>query len=183
MFLNTDDPQSPSDLLRLQSSANASFTVQELHDEIRDIPIDDTHCHPLTFDDSQTTPDDFVERLSLSAFPLHRYFPRGVYKDWKEGNMLNKKSLEKKHDVASIREHVLSHARETIFLRFLIKEMAKFLDCKPNLESVIEARNDHASDYGDYLKRLFSDEKIENDHLDGGIKILYVPFFVRFILH
>lgn len=170
LFLNTNDPQSPSDLLGLRSSANASFTVQELHDEIRDIPIDDTHCHPLTFDDSQTTPDDFVERLSLSAFPLHRYFPRGVYKEWKEGNILNKKSLDKKHDVVSIREHVLSHARETVFLHFLIKEMAEFLDCKPSLESVIEARNDQASDYGNYIKRLFLDGKIENVMLDLGYR-------------
>ena len=37
-------------------------TARALLDELREIPVDDTHCHPLTFDDAQTDPDEFIER-------------------------------------------------------------------------------------------------------------------------
>ena len=40
-----------------------------LYEEMVNFPIDDTHCHPLTDNDARTTPGDFLERMSLAAFP------------------------------------------------------------------------------------------------------------------
>lgn len=154
----------------LTGEASASSTARDLHDEIRAIPVDDTHCHPLTFDDAETTPDDFVERMALSAFPLARYFPSGVYQRWRSGDASVRTGLDAQHDVARTRDRVLSHARETVFFYYLIKELAAFLDCDPTFEAVIEARNGRGRDYAAYMAALFADANIENAMLDMGYR-------------
>lgn len=50
----------------------------------------------------------------------------------------------------------------------MVKEMARFLQCKPNLDAVIEASNDRGSNYWQYVNSLFRDVQIENAMLDTG---------------
>lgn len=145
-------------------------TARALLDELREIPVDDTHCHPLTFDDAQTDPDGFVERLALSAFPMDRYFPAGAYERWRAGDAAERATLDAEFDIAATRARVLEQAGETVFLRYLVKELAVFLDCDPTLEAVIEARNDRGRDYASYLAALFADANIENAMLDTGYR-------------
>ena len=145
-------------------------TALTLLDELREIPVDDTHCHPLTFDDAQTDPDQFVERLALSAFPMDRYFPAGVYERWQAGDATARAALDAEFDVAATRARVLEHAGETVFLRYLVKELATFLACDATLEAVIEARNERGRDYASYLGALFADANIENAMLDTGYR-------------
>lgn len=145
-------------------------TARALLDELREIPVDDTHCHPLTFDDAQTDPDGFIERLALSAFPMDRYFPAGAYDRWRAGDAAERATLDAEFDIAATRARVLEQAGETVFLRYLVKELSAFLDCDPTLEAVIEARNDRGRDYASYLAALFADANIENAMLDTGYR-------------
>lgn len=145
-------------------------TARSLLDDLREIPVDDTHCHPLTFDDAQTDPDRFVERLALSAFPMDRYFPAGVYGRWQAGDASERATLDAEFDIAATRARVLEHAGETVFLRYLVKELAAFLDCDATFEAVIEARNERGRDYASYLGALFADANIENAMLDTGYR-------------
>ena len=145
-------------------------TARALLDELREIPVDDTHCHPLTFDDAQTDPDEFVERLALSAFPMDRYFPVGVYQRWRAGDPTERSALDAQFDIAATRARVIEQAGETVFLRYLVKELAGFLDCDATLDAVLEARNDRGRDYASYLGAMFADAKIENAMLDMGYR-------------
>lgn len=145
-------------------------TARALLDELREIPVDDTHCHPLTFDDAQTDTDRFIERLALSAFPMDRYFPAGVYQRWQAGDAAARSALDAEFDVAATRDRVLEQAGETVFLRYLVKELAAFLDCEATFGAVIEARNERGRDYASYLGALFADANIENAMLDMGYR-------------
>ena len=145
-------------------------TARALLDELREIPVDDTHCHPLTFDDAETDPDEFIERLALSAFPMDRYFPAGVYGRWQAGDPSERATLDAEFDIAATRARVLEQAGETVFLRYLVKELAAFLDCDPTFEAVIEARNERGRDYASYLRAMFADANIENAMLDMGYR-------------
>ena len=145
-------------------------TARALLDELREIPVDDTHCHPLTFDDAQTDPEAFIERLALSAFPMDRYFPAGVYQRWRAGDAAERSALDAEFDIAATRTRVIEQAGETVFLRYLVKELAAFLDCDATFESVIEARNERGRDYASYLRAMFADANIENAMLDMGYR-------------
>ena len=145
-------------------------TARALLGELREIPVDDTHCHPVTFDDAETDPERFIERLALSAFPMDRYFPAGVYERWQAGDAAERAALDAEFDVATTRARVLEQAGETVFLRYLVKELAAFLACAPTFAAVSEARNARGRDYASYLGALFADANIENAMLDMGYR-------------
>jgi len=148
----------------------AARVAAALQDAIDEIPVDDTHCHPLTFGDARTTPDDFIERIALSAFPLPNYFPPGVYEAWRGGDEATRARLDREHDVTTTRRAVLDQARESVFVRFMTKELAAFLGSDATLDAVIEARNDRGRDYAGYLGSMFADARIENAMLDMGYR-------------
>ena len=61
------------------------------------------------------------------------------------------------------------HARETIFIKHLTKELAGFLKCAPKFETVIAARNERArAGYSKYLSDLFRDIHLTNAMVDTG---------------
>jgi hypothetical protein len=53
-------------------------------------------------------------------------------------------------------------------LKYLLKELAGYLGCKPKLGEVIEARNAHGKNYFGYIHDLFRDARIENAMIDTG---------------
>src|SRR5262245_56072379 len=68
-----------ADLAAGAHAASPSGPVAErLSEAIAAMPVDDTHCHPLSDRDAHTTVDGFIERIALSAFPGPNYFPEGV---------------------------------------------------------------------------------------------------------
>ena len=60
------------------------------------------------------------------------------------------------------------HVEHTGFVRFLTKELAGFLGCRPVLAEVIEARNDRGKDYSGYIGSLFRDAGITEVLIDTG---------------
>ncbi|MES0007844.1 amidohydrolase [Mesorhizobium sp. M0062] len=132
------------------------------------MPLDDTHCHLVTDRDAITTPKRFLERISLAGFPFPNYFPEGVYERWLNGDEPTKYALNKEYDIQSKVDGMTSHLSQSVFIRFMTKEMAQFLGCEPSFEAVIEARNDRGSSYWSYVNNLFRDVNYENIIHDTG---------------
>ena len=142
---------------------------EALFEVVNGLPYDDTHCHAITDTDAVTTPQDFLERISLVAFPASSYFPDGIYQSWKDGDESTRAHLDREHGIQSVIDEITYHVRESIFIKALVKELATFLGCKPNLEAVIEARNDRGrSNYWGYVNALFRDVNAANLMIDTG---------------
>ena len=60
------------------------------------------------------------------------------------------------------------HVQHTGFVRFLTKELAGFLGCRPVLAEVVEARNERGRDYDTYIGDLFRDAGITEVLIDTG---------------
>ncbi|TIM56181.1 MAG: amidohydrolase [Mesorhizobium sp.] len=133
------------------------------------LPIDDTHCHLITDQDAVTTPQRFLERISLTGFPIPRYFPDGVYVSWLNGDEKTKYDLNKTFDIQNKVDGITANIAESIFIKFLVKELASYLGCRPTLNEVIEARNERGSDYWSYVNGLFRDTKYKNIMLETGV--------------
>jgi hypothetical protein len=155
----------------LLTEEHFSPAQEDLYEAIRAIPVDDTHTHPMTFRDVSLDADSFLERLALASFPMANYFPPGVYGRWLEAGPAERAALDREHGITPIRADVLSHARETVFVKGLVKELAGLLDCEATLEGVVEARSSQAQgDYASYMGRLFREAGIQNAMLDMGYR-------------
>jgi uncharacterized protein len=155
----------------LLTNTGLTATQEGLHEAFRAMPVDDAHTHPMTFADTALSTDMFLERMALSAFPMASYFPEGVYRRWREGNPDVRGALDSEHGISRIRGDVLRHARETVFMKGMVKEIARFLDCEATLDAVLEARGEHTQrDYDGYVGRLFSSANIGNAMLDMGYR-------------
>ena len=140
-----------------------------LYEEIRAMPVDDSHCHPITEKAATTTPDDFLERISLAAMPAYAYFPDGVYDSWKTGDAATKHDLNNKYGIKAKMDEINYHFQESVFAKYMVKEMAGFMGCTPDLKAVIGARNERGgSDYWTYISDMFRDIKLENAMVDTG---------------
>lgn len=142
--------------------------AEHLYATIKDLPIDDTHCHPISERDAHTTPGAFLERLALAAFPAPAYFPAGVFEQWQTGNQRTRGELDRRYGIQKTLDTINGHFLQTVFAKFMVKEMAGFLNCEPRFEAVIEARNARGSNYRRYINDLFRDAKIENAMVDTG---------------
>ena len=122
----------------------------------------------MTFRDAQTTPDLFIERIALSAMPEAAYFPSGILQKWRDASGEPKVSLDRQYGIEKKLSEIRYHVRESIFLKYLVKDLAGFLHCKPTLEAVIAARNDRGRDYPKYIGDLFRDVHLSNAMVDTG---------------
>lgn len=151
-----------------QSLEKSDPAAARLYAIIKDFPVDDTHCHPISDRDKVMTRDAFIERIALSAFPGPAYFPEGVYDQWHAGDARVRADLDKRYQVGKKLATINNHFGESVFTRFMVKELASFLGCEPRFEAVMEARNAHQKDYYGYVNSLFRDVKIENVMVDTG---------------
>jgi len=149
-------------------SPAARKTAALLHEEIALMPVDDAHCHPVTDRDAHTTPDRFLERISLSGFPAPDYFPAGVYAAWLKGDAAQRRELDQRHGIEKVRAEITYHFGESVFVKYMTKEMAGFLGCKADLATVIAARNERGRNYWAYVNDLFRSARIENAMIDTG---------------
>ena len=145
-------------------------SAERLYATINTYPADDTHCHPLTGGDAITTPDAFLQRISLTAMGAPGYFPPGVFQKWRAGGEDVKRDLDKQYGISKVLAPMTRHIGESVFVKYMVKEMAGFLGCRPTLPDVIEARNARGKDYPRYIHDLFQDVKLENVMLDTGFR-------------
>ncbi|MBC7925169.1 MAG: amidohydrolase family protein, partial [Bryobacteraceae bacterium] len=149
-------------------NAGVERISRDLHQQIEPLPVDDTHCHALTDKDAQTTPDQFLERMALAAMPEARYFPPGVLERWRKADATTRKQLDTQFGIEKTIGEIIFHFRESVFVRFLTKEMARYLRCKPDLQSVIAARNERGRNYAQYIGDLFRDARLAHVMVDTG---------------
>ncbi|UVK48031.1 amidohydrolase family protein (plasmid) [Mesorhizobium sp. AR07] len=140
-----------------------------IFEAVNDLPIDDTHCHIVTDRDAFTTPQRFLERMSLAAFdPIPAYFPAGVYDRWLNGDEATRHDLDKQFGIQNKVGGIVGDIAQSVFVKFLVKELAQFLGCEPKLETVIEARNERGKNYWAYVSSLLRDVNYENVMVDTG---------------
>jgi hypothetical protein len=93
--------------------------------DISGLPVVDAHCHPFV-DEGALTSERFTDLVSLC----------GVSED-------------------TLAAEVQSHRRNSIYVRWLVRQVAEILNCEPALERVVEVRNEAARDYRGYVSRLY----------------------------
>ncbi|SFN92421.1 Amidohydrolase [Bradyrhizobium sp. Rc3b] len=140
----------------------------KVFEAVNNLPIDDTHCHMMTDRDAVTTPQRYVERISLGAYGIAYYFPEGVYDRWLNGDEETRHDLNKALDIQNKVAGITRDIAESVFMKFLVKELSQFLSCEPRLEAVIEARNERGKNYWAYVNSLLRDVNYENIMLDTG---------------
>ncbi|MQV98459.1 amidohydrolase family protein [Sinorhizobium medicae] len=141
----------------------------QIFEAVDAMPVDDTHCHLVTDRDAVTTPKRFLERISLAGYAIPAYFPDGVYDKWLNGDEALRYELNKKYDIQSKVDGITYDLSQSIFIKFLTKELAQFFECEPTLEAVVDARNARGCDnYWGYVNELFRDVNLENIIHDTG---------------
>jgi hypothetical protein len=152
-----------------QAASAMTASAARLYATIVDLPVDDTHCHPISDKDALTTERQFLERLALAAFPAASYFPPGVLREYQSGTSEVRARLDRQHGIEKVLSEIDFHFRETVFVKFMVKELAAFLGCRPDLPAVIEARNARTRGrYFAYIAELFKDVKLANVMVDTG---------------
>lgn len=138
----------------------ASRTTDDLHAAMEQMPIADVHCHafpPL----APITETIFLEELAMSAWQMDAYFPV-VYRQWKNATGAEKARLDQEHGISKQLDDLNYHFANTLFIEFLVKEMARFFKCKPALKDVIAARNEYTQrDYWKYVNDLFGAARVK----------------------
>jgi predicted TIM-barrel fold metal-dependent hydrolase len=143
--------------------------ANDLHDAVRTYQVDDSHCHPSPSHYAEVTVREFLLSISLAAMPQASYFPAGVHAKWQSATGTEKAALNAQYGIEKKLDEMAFHCRESIFLKFLTKELAAFLKCSPKLETVIAARNERArASYGRYMGDLFRDVRLTNAMVDTG---------------
>jgi predicted TIM-barrel fold metal-dependent hydrolase len=155
-------------MARAAAAAPSSDLSERMQATIGAMSVDDTHCHPIGDKDAHTTVDDFIERIALPAFPGPAYFPEGVYDRYKRGDAAARAQLDNRYNIGRTLNNINRHFESSVFVKYMVKELAQFLGCKPTFAEVIEARNAHAKDYFGYIKALFRDANIANVMIDTG---------------
>ncbi len=104
--------------------------------DISALPVVDVHCHPFV-NQGELTPREFTDMIS---------FPGGAVEFMAEGGVAVDETLI---------EELQSLRRDMVYFRYSVHQLAKFFDCEPNLEQIVEARNKAVQDYTGYVKRLY----------------------------
>lgn len=99
------------------------------------LPVVDAHCHPF-LDEGVVTPEKFTRSLSLACVSEDPYTKAGVSE-------------------RPFATEIQSHRLNSVYFRWLVRQMAEFLNCEPQLERVVEARNQAVRDYRGYVARLY----------------------------
>jgi predicted TIM-barrel fold metal-dependent hydrolase len=110
---------------------------------LRDVQAIDVHCHPYVANRKPYTPEEFVNKLSLSVIP---------------SSSLNQNGRKKKHPFPGT----------NMWVQILVKRLAKYYSCAPELEEVVKQRNVRAADFREYTRELFRDANITGFVMDFG---------------
>jgi len=158
--------------LAAQAAVNPNTTLdgiaEDLHSAIITYPMHDTHCHASSDQLGTTTPDQFLLDLSLAALPQANYFPAGVLQQWRDGAGPTRASLDQRYGISKKLDEIRFHFRQSMFVKYLTKELAAFLKCAPRWETVVAARNERGKDYPRYISDLFRDVRLTNAMVDTG---------------
>jgi uncharacterized protein len=156
------------------STPAISFTppAEKIYADIVGFEIDDTHCHAITplmwREDKAVSVDYFLVRGTLTGMAMEGYLPTGIWGKWVSADAGGQAKLDSQYGVAKVMAVIAQDLRESAYVKFMTKELAAYLGCKPRLEEVVEARNALAANYPKYLNGLFRDINLANVMTDTG---------------
>ena len=159
--------------------ATAGATARSLEEAFRAFPAVDVHAHAFPAL-APVTESIFLVELSLGAWMLDTYFPRidgrSAYDVWKSASAEERARLDREHGIGRRFDDVVDQMAETVFVKYLVKEMARFLECRPTLADVIAARNEYTrGGYWTYVNDLFAAARIEALFIQGSIGAWTLP--------
>ena len=166
-------PQSPSRPADLARFSNR--TAGRIHEAIKNAPLSDVHCHAFV-SQSALTERQFLEELSLAAFMMGAYFPSGIYQQWRNGDADTRKRLNDTYQIEKRVDEVTHHFAQTVFMKFLVNELAAFFRCKPTLKDVVAARNERTKDFWGYANGLFDEAQFRALLIDTGYRFNQINF-------
>jgi predicted TIM-barrel fold metal-dependent hydrolase len=154
-------------------------TTGDLQSAIEAMPVVDVHGHgwPVL---TPLTEQMFLEELALGSWMLDVWFPdiegKTAYTRWKEGAPDERARLDRQYGIQRRLDEVCYHMRTTVFVDYLIKELAAFFRCKPTLKDVIAARNEATQrNFWGYNNELFASAKLEGMFIQGGLTAWTTP--------
>lgn len=104
--------------------------------DLSTLPVVDVHCHPFLKHDALTA-NQFLDIVS---------FPGGGVEFLVEGGM----------PVEAATQQVRRVRRDTVYYRYLVRQLAAFFECEPHLEQIVGQRNRAVQeDFYGYVKRLY----------------------------
>jgi predicted TIM-barrel fold metal-dependent hydrolase len=113
-------------------------------------PVVDSHCHPFVVRQGELTPGEFLGLLAFSGDTQEFLMEGGVAND------------------ADLAKEVEGLRRDVIYSRYVIHQMARFFDCEPTLQAVVEERNKASQEYPNYVRRLFTHCQLGHMVVDFG---------------
>ena len=102
-----------------------------------ELPVVDVHCHPF-LNQGKLDPQEFTNMVS---------FPGGSLDFMREGG------VEVNNELINEMQRV---RRDVVYFRFLVRQLAHFFNCEPELERIVEERNKAVQDYEGYIEKLFA---------------------------
>lgn len=104
--------------------------------ETSNLPVVDVHCHPFV-KQGELTPAQFTNMVS---------FPGGSVEFMVEGGLPQENSLV---------EEIQTVRRDTVYFRYLVRRLAEFFNCNPDLDAIVRERNKAVTTDQAYVERLF----------------------------
>lgn len=106
--------------------------------DLTSLPVVDVHCHPF-LNPGPYTPDEFVNAISFSG---------GGSDFMRDGGV---------PDGPALHAEIQSVRRNTLWIRYAVRQLAGLLQCEPTVEAVAAARNEAmAAGYTAYAQRLYA---------------------------
>jgi hypothetical protein len=125
--------------------------------DLDDIPVADNHCFAFAPSPGTLAKEQFMRLFSLGG-PL----------------VFGSKSIVSPKEASQLVQSALA-------FRYAIKLLSKFLRCKKDIDSIVEARNVRSKAFPDYLKELFCDAALQTLVIDSGFQPVALDVFRSYV--
>ncbi|MFE4200823.1 amidohydrolase family protein [Aneurinibacillus aneurinilyticus] len=119
-----------------------------MKEQLQNMHVIDVHAHPYVANTKPFTADEFVRKLSLSVIP----------------EMFQKQQ-----------EQQLVFPGSNMYMQITLQRLAHYFSCRPNIEEVVEIRNERTGDFSKYTQELFQDANLRGLVLDFGYPTPRIP--------
>lgn len=102
------------------------------------LPIVDVHCHPFA-QPTELSGSELVNKISFAGSSPDYMVQGGVTVD------------------DALIQELQRVRRDAVYFRYLVRQLAQFFGCEPEVEQVAQARNKAMQDYPSYVKNLLAD--------------------------
>lgn len=110
---------------------------------LKGVKVVDVHAHPFKESEEAQSSVGFLRKLSLSVIP------------------------EMFSDLDGLDRHE-PYPGSNMWIQILLRNMANYLGCEEDLESIVKARNEQSKDFEAYTRKLFNDVNLEGAIMDFG---------------